>query len=76
MLEMLLLVLSIMKKGNYKVWSINNAKRNDRSSEDIEHSPQELKQRFLNVLFEWVNASGHSHFPSLYEMINSCHLTL
>ena len=35
MLEMLLLVLSIMKKGNYKVWSINNAKRNDRSSEDI-----------------------------------------
>ena len=37
--------------------------RNDRSFEDIEHSPQELKQRFLNVLFEWVNASGHSSLP-------------
>jgi hypothetical protein len=45
-----------------------------RSFEDIERLNQELKQSFLTVLFEWANASGHFHFHSLYELINSCQL--
>ena len=54
------------------IWTEQNAQ----SFEDIEQSIQELKQFFLTVLLKWVNASGNSHFNSLYELINSCQLTL
>ncbi len=55
------------------IWREQNARR---SFEDIERSTQELKQSFLTILFEWANASGLFHFHSLYELINSCQLTL
>jgi hypothetical protein len=50
--------------------------RNARSFEDLEKTIQELKQFFLSMLLEWVNASDISHFNSLYELINFCQLTL
>jgi hypothetical protein len=50
--------------------------RNARSFEDIEHSTQEIKQFSLAVLLEWTNASGLFHFTSIFELINSCQLSL
>ena len=50
--------------------------RNARTFEDLEKSTQELKQCFLSMLLEWVNASDISHFSSLYELINFCQLTM
>jgi exonuclease III len=50
--------------------------RNARTFEDLEKQTQELKQCFLSMLLEWVNASDISHFVSLYELINFCQLTM
>jgi hypothetical protein len=50
--------------------------RNARSFEDIERSTQEIKQFFLTVLLEWTNASRPLHFTSIFELINSCQLSL
>jgi hypothetical protein len=50
--------------------------RNAWSFEDSDRTAQELKQFFFISLFEWVNALGHFHFTSLYELINFCQFTL
>ena len=50
--------------------------RNARSFEDVELSTLEIKQRFLSVLLEWTNASRLFHFTSIFELINSCQLSM
>ena len=50
--------------------------RNARSFNDSEKSIQDLKQCFLSLLLAWANASGPSHFNSIYELIIFCQLTL
>ena len=50
--------------------------RNARSFGDLEKTIQKLKQFFLFMLLEWVNASDIAHFNSLYELINFCQLSL
>ena len=60
---------------HYLMWVICG-ERNARSFEDSEKMIQELKQCFLSMLLEWVNASDISHFNSLYELIIFCQLTL
>ena len=54
------------------IWREQNAQ----SFEDTERTAPGLKQFFLNSLFEWVNASGHYHFLSVYELINFCQFSL
>ncbi len=43
---------------------------------NTEKSTQDLKQSFLTMLFDWVNATDIAHFNSLYELINSCQFLL
>uniref|UniRef100_A0A2N9IC54 Reverse transcriptase domain-containing protein n=1 Tax=Fagus sylvatica TaxID=28930 RepID=A0A2N9IC54_FAGSY len=54
------------------IWREQNAQ----TFEDLEKPIQDLKQCFLSMLLEWVNASDISHFSSLYELINFCQLTM